>query len=358
MVASRLTGIKLFNYRNFKKKDLVFCKSHTLLTGKNAVGKTNILEAISFLSPGNGFKKDNVSNIIQSKSLEKGAGLEISFNENNFKQKLNINFNYLDSSWSKLYLLNDKKISQNHLMSLFQIFWFSELDKVFFIKDKQYHRNACNRIICYFDFSLIKALSHFKKLRREKRDIFNKTRDTVWAKSIDIQLLALAKTIIEIKYQFMIDFNNFILKSENFFFKYDLKFELSEYTVHDFIRNFELEIHKETNSLGAYSINSVFDPLKSVFTISHQGTSLDQLSSAQSKLLILSFFLDVATFLKQKKNLITIFLIDEIFDNFDIINLQKVIKYCADNKFQSFFSATDNFTIKDEIKNLDIVNII
>lgn len=62
--------------------------------------------------------------------------------------------------------------------------------------------------------------------------------------------------------------------------------------------------------------------------------------------------------LSKKKNLITIFLIDEIFDNFDIINLQKVIKYCADNKFQSFFSATDNFTIKDEIKNLDIVNII
>ena len=50
-------------------------------------------------------------------------------------------------------------------------------------------------------------------------------------------------------------------------------------------------------------------------------------------------------------------ILDEIFDNFDIVNLQKVIHYCAKNNFQSFFSSTDNFTIKEEIKDLEIIDI-
>ena len=47
----------------------------------------------------------------------------------------------------------------------------------------------------------------------------------------------------------------------------------------------------------------------------------------------------------------------EIFDNFDMINIEKVIQYCAENKFQTFFSTTDNFTLQGNIDNLDIKEI-
>ena len=54
----------------------------------------------------------------------------------------------------------------------------------------------------------------------------------------------------------------------------------------------------------------------------------------------------------------SIFLIDEIFDNFDMVNINKVIEYCAENKFQTFFSTTDNFTLKGNIDNLEIKEIL
>ena len=72
-------------------------------------------------------------------------------------------------------------------------------------------------------------------------------------------------------------------------------------------------------------------------------------------MLILSLLLSCAKFLNRNK--ITIFLIDEIFDNFDIINIEKVIHYCAENKFQTFFSTTDNFTLQGNIDNLDIKEV-
>ena len=86
----------------------------------------------------------------------------------------------------------------------------------------------------------------------------------------------------------------------------------------DFLTKFKDEMNKENESKGEVPLNSLYDPAKSVFSLFHENIPLNQLSSAQSKLLILSFFLDIATFLKLRKNKITIFLIDEIFDNFDI----------------------------------------
>ena len=72
-------------------------------------------------------------------------------------------------------------------------------------------------------------------------------------------------------------------------------------------------------------------------------------------MLILSLLLSCAKFLNRNK--ITIFLIDEIFDNFDMINIEKVIQYCAENKFQTFFSTTDNFALQGVINNLEIKEI-
>ena len=357
MQTSQLNGIKLFNYRNFKKKILAFSKTHTLLKGKNAVGKTSILEAISFLSPGNGFKKDLLENIINSQSVKEGASINLSFYDEGSEQNLKIIFQFIDSKLSKNYLLNDKKITQQALMNIFQLFWFSELDKVYFIKDKQYQRNTCNRIMCYFNSELFKLLNQYSKLRREKKKIFLSTQDRSWLESIDQQLFPIVKSIMDIKYDFMQQFSVFVGDNPNIFFQYRINFDYNNITNIQFLEKFKFEMTKENESKGEIPLDSLYDPGKSVFSLSHDDIYLNQLSSAQSKLLILSFLLDIATFLKSKQNKITIFLIDEIFDNFDIVNLQKVIHYCAKNNFQSFFSSTDNFTIKEEIKDLEIIDI-
>ena len=40
-----------------------------------------------------------------------------------------------------------------------------------------------------------------------------------------------------------------------------------------------------------------------------------------------------------------------------MINIEKVIQYCAENKFQTFFSTTDNFVLQGAINNLEIKDI-
>ncbi|UTO29450.1 DNA replication/repair protein RecF [Bartonella harrusi] len=62
--------LKLVRYRNYPSFNLHFSGQHVVFTGYNGAGKTNLLEALSFLSPGRGLRRAAYSDI----SLKDGGG--------------------------------------------------------------------------------------------------------------------------------------------------------------------------------------------------------------------------------------------------------------------------------------------
>ena len=78
-MAPPLKGIHLNNFRNFAQRQENFSNSHTLFKGRNAVGKTNLLEAISFLCPGTGFRKDIISNFSNQDQKENNVIIKYDF---------------------------------------------------------------------------------------------------------------------------------------------------------------------------------------------------------------------------------------------------------------------------------------
>ncbi|PDT48433.1 DNA replication/repair protein RecF [Sinorhizobium fredii] len=52
-----LTRLKLTDFRNYAALALDLDQRHVVLTGENGAGKTNLMEAISFLSPGRGLRR-------------------------------------------------------------------------------------------------------------------------------------------------------------------------------------------------------------------------------------------------------------------------------------------------------------
>ena len=62
-VSSALKRLTLVNFRNYKYLRLNFDKNFVILSGENGSGKTNILEAISFLSQGRGLRSAKLSEI-------------------------------------------------------------------------------------------------------------------------------------------------------------------------------------------------------------------------------------------------------------------------------------------------------
>ena len=53
----QLSQLSTQGFRNLSSDPVSFRTGVTLITGENAQGKTNLLEAVSFLSPGRGLRR-------------------------------------------------------------------------------------------------------------------------------------------------------------------------------------------------------------------------------------------------------------------------------------------------------------
>lgn len=58
--------LKLSNFRNYAELTLPLEAGHVVLTGENGSGKTNLIEAVSFLSPGRGLRRSAYDDVAKS----------------------------------------------------------------------------------------------------------------------------------------------------------------------------------------------------------------------------------------------------------------------------------------------------
>ena len=54
---TQIHRLKLSDFRNYTQAGLMLDGRHVVLVGDNGAGKTNILEALSFLCPGRGLRR-------------------------------------------------------------------------------------------------------------------------------------------------------------------------------------------------------------------------------------------------------------------------------------------------------------
>ncbi|MDU7560420.1 MAG: AAA family ATPase, partial [Finegoldia magna] len=80
--------LKLYNYRNFCEIELDFCDGLNLIVGRNASGKTNILEAINVALKGKSFKTNTNSHLI--KFGEDEARIVMDVYDDGFEDKIDI----------------------------------------------------------------------------------------------------------------------------------------------------------------------------------------------------------------------------------------------------------------------------
>jgi len=64
-----LRHIALSSYRNYTTLKLDFSGAHVVLTGHNGAGKTNLLEAVSFLSPGRGLRRAAYQDVSSTRAV-------------------------------------------------------------------------------------------------------------------------------------------------------------------------------------------------------------------------------------------------------------------------------------------------
>ncbi len=106
----KVSRVWLYQFRNYFKQTVDFKKRITFISGKNAYGKTNIIEAIGMLSHGKSFRDCPSQLLIMNNKNE--CGIQIFYNNDalNNSDKLSLTIELKNGKSTKKFFVNDKQI--------------------------------------------------------------------------------------------------------------------------------------------------------------------------------------------------------------------------------------------------------
>src|SRR2546421_9102112 len=63
MACARIRRLRLVNFRSYRAAQVEVSRNCVVLVGANGAGKTNLIEAISFLAPGRGLRRATLEDV-------------------------------------------------------------------------------------------------------------------------------------------------------------------------------------------------------------------------------------------------------------------------------------------------------
>ena len=230
-----LKRLTLVNFRNYKYQRLNFDEPFIILSGENGCGKTNILEAISFLSQGRGLRSaklseiktfDFLANTQQTPTYINNNGWAVSALLSNFGEEFQIgtavesqtketDYNETKEIERRIISLNNQKLSsQNELANYTSIIWITpQMDRLFQTAT-QNRRSFLDRIVCSFDNEHAKRLSSFDNVYRQWLHLLKTgTNNNNWLDTLEEKIAGYGVAIACARKEQIEKLNNFIEKN-------------------------------------------------------------------------------------------------------------------------------------------------
>jgi len=337
------------NFRNFEKSKFEFNPSCNVILGKNGSGKTNILEGLSLLEKGRGFKKDKVINFINFNNDKLRFNIQSLFQDNG----LNLNIKIFNSE------KNLKKISVNnsfdtetinHFESLFSIIYFlPEMERLFLVSPSL-RRNFLDRLIFNQEKNYNIVVNTYKKLLSDRQLLLKDINfDESWIEKIELNICEFGSIIYKKRIEHIENINKILKKLSinkniynNFQLKIKDKFLEKNYTI---INDKELYLVtlKNNRKLDFFSGGCTVGPHRSDFTgfDMRNGFKLSQLSTGQQKTVILLIIISQCKFLINSLKLNPIIILDEVCSHLDKVNRDLLLYLIEDLNVQVFMTGTE-----------------
>lgn len=342
-----IKSIEILNFRNIEKMNLDFNKNVNIFIGKNAQGKTSILESIYTLAFTKSCKSVSEDELInKNKFFFKVKG---SFKVGNLSKKMEILYH---KGEKKLKINNNKILRISDYISNLNIIMFSPDDLDIVKKAPSFRRNFVNIELCQLYNEYLIVLNEYNKILKMRNDYIRKNYLNINYDYLDVITKSLVDRIVVIyKYRdkFFEDINRYI---DDVFYKITGKHGISisykksiSYDkadeIFDFFRhNYSSDIEKGSTLYGPHRDDFIFllgdDDLK---LYGSQGLQ---------RLAILSLKFSEINLFKEIKGYYPIVLLDDIFSEIDLDKRKNLLKFIKSN-IQFIITTTDMNNISDKI---------
>ena len=187
----RLTRLGLRDYRNYAALDLRLDGRHVCLFGHNGSGKTNLLEAVSMLSPGRGLRGAEFGDLVrQTPEGEVARGWAISTNvrDGDVDRRISLALELDDQGRSRRTArLDGVDTAQQDLGELMRVIWLTPaMDRVFAGPAGDRRRFLDRQVLAHFP-SHAAASAGYEKAMRQRNALLEQGRsDPAWLDAIEL----------------------------------------------------------------------------------------------------------------------------------------------------------------------------
>lgn len=338
--------LSLYNYRGYHKQSVAFSKGVNLLIGNNGSGKTNLLEAIYFLSLAKSYKTDDQNLIKFNQDFARIKTLT-SKNDSDIKIKVII------SKTKKKIILNDREINKlSDYIGQINVISFLPEDMNLIKGPPKNRRYFIDSIIGQMDKNYLLELSNYKILLKQRNELIKNLSEE---NKPDLTLLDIYTEQLAESGSKIIHYRNKIIENINkeletiypyladnsnqfeFIYMPSIKTNLEK----TFKENYRKDLFIKTTTSGPHRDDYSF--------YLNDFDSKDVASQGEQRVMILAMLLAISRLVENLKNTKPILLLDDVFSELDSLRQNKLINFLDNSKLQTIITTTTTANINQSV---------
>lgn len=345
--------IELKNFRNYSQEKISFSKGMNIFLGKNAQGKTNLLESMVYLSLTRSHRILEERQLIQE---EKSAARISCVYEDSREKKLEVTI-YPDGKVLKINGQPVKKSSE--FIGALNVVLFSPDDLRIFVDVPRERRRILNQEITKINSSYLLALNHYQNLLKERNHYLKRNSiNLTYLETIETQMIQDSLPIVKERNEFIQEINRLIVPIYKELSKSEDVIEIQylccveENNKENFQRLYE---ENRTRDLENHVTNAGIHREDMIFLMNKKPLT-NQASQSQKRMCLLSFKLALLEYIHKKTQKQAILLLDDVLSELDQERQESLLKM-VQGKNQCFITTTEIPPLLETMKEVEIYQV-
>ena len=359
----QIKSLKLINFRSHSDFSLSLSGKPLAIIGDNGAGKTNILEAISLLSPGRGIRNSKFSEMVKDdNSMPWGVNFNILSNGKNYE----VSSGLRDSQKGRDIKINSKKVSgSSALPEIILLSWLTPSMDQIFNETPSYRRRFIDRLCAVYEKNHTKNIKIYEKLMAERNSSFkSKVLDNVWLDALENQMSDVSIAIAETRLTFISNLNK-VLETN-----LDPVWPRAHLEIYGFVENLvsswnsgkakemlcnEFKNNRERDFFSKRTNEGVH---RSDLLVNEKNKKIEakKCSTGEQKSLLMGIILSHLELVSSFKSRYPVLLLDEVLAHFDKIRRKSFFKQIQEIGSQIIMTGTD-ISVFEELGDLEIYHL-
>jgi len=364
-----LKFLLLQNFRNYSQKEFNFSSRINLIVGSNAVGKTNLLEAIYLLATGRSFRAGVESEMICYQSQMANVKSQIYLGEGKALEELEIILTRGEINGKrvakKIYKVNGVNRRMMDFVGCLRVVYFGPEDLEIVIDSPARRRDYLNSVLEQIDREYRRALLSYKKGLRQRNKLLEQIRDEGRPRSVlyfwDRLLIENGELITKKREEFI----NFVNEQPSYFEKLELVYDKSVISSQRLAQYAKEEIAAGITLVGPHRDDFIVQvwsggQAKSSRLKRQEGEirSLSAFGSrGEQRTAVFCLKLAELKFIAQKTGQRPILLLDDIFSELDHQRRRHLLEVVP--RQQTIITTTDLHLVEPELrKKMEVIKLV